>query len=374
MANRAGADFRSFALSTLVCGLLFSSAMAVSAEPADVALVRKDCTTGMFRMKPEQVSEACERFFKWPGATNRDKAVALLHLGWVHNNTMKKDKAIVYWNSAIAADSSYIEPFLALGILYALQEDLENSLRNYAGAEKLDPNDWRVYSGRTRAYLLGNRQLDALRESERAIALAPEQAEPHYVRAMTFQELEIYDQAVEQYGLAVRYWNDAGSNSPGNLQDGHPAVLLAAAHYLNGNPAAAFDALNAYMNSLPDQARFFLYFESRATYLEALGRVGEAAADLEQAALRAPPPFRAKYLSKRDALLLLARGPARSATDFEEIMAKGDLNTILRVQVFLRNAGMDFVGITGVYDDATRQGLQKCLSDMECGKKVGSRI
>jgi hypothetical protein len=35
---------------------------------------------------------------------------------------------------------------------------------------------------------------------------------------------------------------------------------------------------------------------------------------------------------------------------------------------------MDFVGITGVYDDATRQGLQKCLSDMECGKKVGSRI
>jgi tetratricopeptide (TPR) repeat protein len=371
MARHCHSKFRSLALIAIAYGVLCSPVRAAETEPPNIALARKDCTTGNRRIQPNKVVEACEMLLNWAKATKRNKATALLFIGWTHQNNIKSEKANEFWRLAAAADETYIEPLLPLGLN---STDLDSGLEAFAAAEKLDPKDWRVFSGRAQMYLQFNRSPDALRESERAVALAPMHPEPHRVRGQVLALVQAYDQAIEEYALALRFQISPEPYSPNMMLNEPPALSLARMHHLNGNAASAFETINDYMNALPENRRDFPLFEMRATYLEALGRISEAVDDLDQAALRSPEFFRAKYQSKRDALLLLSRGPAQSPINFEEAMAKGSLNTILRVQVFLRNAGMDFVGITGVYDDATRLGLQKCLADMGCGKKVGSRI
>jgi hypothetical protein len=54
--------------------------------------------------------------------------------------------------------------------------------------------------------------------------------------------------------------------------------------------------------------------------------------------------------------------------------AHGNLKMILQLQVKLRNAGQTGVEINGEFDAATKAGLIDCMSDKECGARLGTPI
>src|SRR5262249_41515827 len=128
-----------------------------------------------------------------------------------------------------------------------------------------------------------------------------------------------------------------------------------------------------FLATIPTGAAGSEIFLARANYREHAGNYAAAAEDIAKAAGYMRDIAEAAALGFRRAILLQKAGrPEQALREVELLLRGGEPQAVLRVQVFLKNAGRA-VEINGTYDVATRKALLDCFADSQCSEGLGKK-
>ncbi len=141
------------------------------------------------------------------------------------------DSADVYFNTAVAQDSTFLEPMVNLGSLWddraeqmgSRQERdgrLANAKRYYLMALDVDPTDEKARCNLGSLYLRQRRVKDAMNEFNTVLEYNEHSALAHYNIAIMFAEEKIYREAIAEWELASKYdpEGDIGQRSRDNVK------------------------------------------------------------------------------------------------------------------------------------------------------------
>jgi tetratricopeptide (TPR) repeat protein len=141
------------------------------------------------------------------------------------------DSAEVYFNHAVAKDSTFLEAMVNLGSLWddrsdqmgsrqERQERVENAKKFYNMALAVDPHDEKARCNLGALYLRQRQTADALAEFRKVLEHDPRSSLAHYNLAIMFAEQKIYREAITEWELAVKYDpdGDIGERSRENIK------------------------------------------------------------------------------------------------------------------------------------------------------------
>ncbi len=144
------------------------------------------------------------------------------------------DSAEVYFNLAVAQDSTFIEPMVNLGSIWddraetignreQYDERIAEANKFYSMALEIDPFDEKARCNLGSLYLRQRRTSDALAEFEKTLEYNPESSLAHYNIAIMFAEAKIYREALKEWELASKYDpdGDIGDRSRENIRIVH---------------------------------------------------------------------------------------------------------------------------------------------------------
>jgi tetratricopeptide (TPR) repeat protein len=261
--------------------------------------------------------------------------------------------------------------------MFGWSGDIDQAQAAFDTAEKIDPKDWRVFTGRANAYYNSRKiafQQLALVAAEKAAAIKPDEPFVRMVYGRMLQSNERYDDAAMQYEAAVGKYDPAKDTSLELLREPYPLQSLAYVYSQMGKPALAAETLGRHIDSLSAPALDYTLYQERAGYYELAGLFAKAAADLKEASLRAPPEYAGDITAKQAMLLAKAGAKSAAGDELRTLLTRGNLKSTLKVQVFLRNQGYTDVTINGRYDEPTKRALDACLLDKACAPGVGQAI
>lgn len=107
------------------------------------------------------------------------------------------------WRAILDRTPDDMEAIVAMVVAIAASEDLEDGLAYFARGESIDPDHPDLYLARGQALHFHGRDEAALKDFDKAVALAPERADVHVARANFLKAIEEYDQAYLGYRDAV---------------------------------------------------------------------------------------------------------------------------------------------------------------------------
>ena len=348
---------------------------------ADFAL--SDCTKAFFKRPIEETIHLCEGFLNSGKGTVRDRATAMFTLGHAYTRTRdafanggnaNESKSIQIWKKAVVLDPTYIEPLISIGNNLGISGDNEGAQAAFDEANRIDPKDWRVYTGRANAYFYAHSASAALAAAEQAVAIKSDEPVVRMAHGRMLLMNERYEEAAKEYASAAIGYKSSMLASMELLQDEHPLLSLADIYKKMGKPALAAGTLSKYIDSLPPSVGNYFLYQNRAEYYELAGIYGKAADDLKEAALRAPPELAEEFAARRAMLLAMAGAKSEAGEELRSVLARGNLKSTLKIQVFLRNQGYTDVTINGHYDEPTKRALDTCLLDKACAPGVGQAI
>jgi len=361
-----------------------SPKMSVAASAGTLTL--SACEQGFHSRRIEATIKICEAYLAGNTGTVRDRATAMHVLGHAYSRSRKasanrgkagEGKVFALWSRAAELDPTYIEPHLSLANMFALSDQNDQAQAAFDRAEAIDPKDWRIFTGRANAYFsmrtvatVGN----ALKAAEKAASIKPDEPIVRMVYGRMLQTNGKYEDAAREYEAAVGKYDPAKDTSLDLMREPNPLQSLAYVYGKMGKPALAAETLNRHMDSLSPAARDYTLYEERAGYYELAGLLAKAAADFKEASLRAPPEHAADLTAKQAMLLAKAGAKSEAGEELRSVLARGNLKSTLKVQVFLRNQGYTEVTINGRYDEPTKRALNACLLDKACAPGVGQAI
>lgn len=112
-----------------------------------------------------------------------------------------------------ATDSEHIETADQLkekGNECVKKQDWKQAIKNYSDALRIDGNSnllHILYSNRSFAYLKNKEYYYALADAEKVIELAPDFVKGFYRKAEVLKEISVYDEAIINYGKALKVSN-----------------------------------------------------------------------------------------------------------------------------------------------------------------------
>ncbi|MEN8007629.1 MAG: tetratricopeptide repeat protein [Candidatus Krumholzibacteriota bacterium] len=155
--------------------------------------------------------------------------------GWTNPGAQSLlDSAEVYFNLAVAQDSTFIEPMVNLGSIWddraetmgdrtQYQERIDQANKFYTMALDIDPSDEKARCNLGSLYLRQRRTTEAMAEFKKALEYNPESSLAHYNIAIMFAEAKIYREALKEWELASKYDpdGDIGDRSRENIKIVH---------------------------------------------------------------------------------------------------------------------------------------------------------
>jgi tetratricopeptide (TPR) repeat protein len=155
--------------------------------------------------------------------------------GWNNPGALAMlDSAEVYFNLAVAQDSTFIEPMVNLGSIWddraesmgnreQYEERINQANKYYTMALAVDPADEKARCNLGSLYLRQRRTQEALAEFKTALEYNPRSALAHYNIAIMFAEAKIYREALKEWELASQYDpdGDIGDRSRENIKIVH---------------------------------------------------------------------------------------------------------------------------------------------------------
>ncbi len=358
----------------------------MSAVPADfdaTPAVPANCTENVMGNLTKAEALICEHFVEEKKGTRRDRATALVNLGYAYmwleigfenGSPRGQRKAQKTWDRAIALDDQFVDAYLAKGNLMAISETPAAAMPILEKAASLAPADWRPHAGLANVLYSTQRERAALAEAEKAAALAPGNPSARYIKGSMLAFMGRSEEAIPELIEATKGYDPRIRRLPGMMQDRNPWDHLAVAYHRTGQHKMAAATITKYIDSLPASMIDLELLADRALYLEAAGRFAEAAEDLKKAAAIGYPDLSNQYQTRR-AIVLVKAGRANEAREeFDALLRRGDLNSVLRIQVFLKNQGYESVMIDGKYNDGTKSAVAQCLKDERCSEGLGQPI
>lgn len=144
------------------------------------------------------------------------------------------DTAEVYFNLAVAQDSTFIEPLVNLGSIWddraetisnrqQYDESLAKADMYYNLALQVDPTDEKARCNLGSLYLRQRRTSEAMEEFKKTLEYNPESALAHYNIAIMFAEAKIYQEALAEWEMASKFDpdGDIGNRSRENIKIVH---------------------------------------------------------------------------------------------------------------------------------------------------------
>ena len=152
--------------------------------------------------------------------------------GWINPGAQAMlDTAEVYFNLAVAQDSTFIEPLVNLGSIWDDRAEIisnrqeydkciAEASRHYNLALDIDPTDEKARCNLGSLYLRQRRTSEAMAEFNKTLELNPESALAHYNIAIMFAEAKIYREAIAEWELASKFDpdGDIGDRSRDNIK------------------------------------------------------------------------------------------------------------------------------------------------------------
>ena len=317
------------------------------------------CTSEFDSRQITVTIKICEGYLNQVTGPVRDRATAMYFLGHAYSRSrlafansgkVTETKAFKLWSKAVELDPSYIEPLLSIGNMCGWSGEDDQAQAAFDRAEKVDPKDWRVYTGRANAYFNSHKITThtlALAAAEKAAAIEPDDPFVRMVYGRMLQINERYEDAAKQYEGAVGGYDPSKDRSLELMREPNPLQALAYVYNKMEKPAVAAQTLSKYMDSVPAENRDFMLFRERGEYYERAGILAKAAADFKEAALRAPPEYAVDLRAKSAMLLAKAGATSEAGEELRSLLARGSLKPTLKIQVFLRNQGYEDVTING---------------------------
>lgn len=165
------------------------------------------------------------RFYMAAGETAREE-------GWNGGEVNALlDSSEVYFNLAVAADSTFIEALVNLGSLWddrseqmgnrqEREERIAKAKEYYSLALAVDPTDEKARCNLGALYLRHRETGKALAEFQTVLEQDPTSSLAHYNLAIMFAEQKIYREALAEWELAAKYDpdGDIGSRSRDNIE------------------------------------------------------------------------------------------------------------------------------------------------------------
>jgi|GEM_PF-3278401 len=327
---------------------------------------------------------ACEIRVAGGKGTARQRAEDLFHLGHSYTFTdfeivdgMSKGfrHAIETWDRAIGIDPGFVEPYVSKGLLIGAGPRPRDALPVLDEAIRIAPRYWWPRSAKAKVYWYARDYAAGEVEARLAAELAPDKQVPLQVMGSMLAASGRNAEAAEWFLKAGKLFDKGHMLVPGIMQEGNPWMSLAGTYGAEKLWGKADAAITHYLDSVSEAEWEPPFLIARAGYRENMGQHAAAAEDLDRAALKMGGREDVSGLRMRRARLLVAAGRLNEAEDeFRGLMVNADLQRILQLQVFLKNAGFEDLKINGQYDEITRQALASCLRETACISKHGQRL
>ena len=141
------------------------------------------------------------------------------------------DSAEVFFNLAVAQDSTFIEPMVNLGSIWddraeaignrqEYDERIAQADKFYSLALAVNPADEKARCNLGSLYLRQRRTAEAMGEFKKALEYNPESSLAHYNIAIMFAEAKIYREALREWEMASKFDpdGDIGDRSRENIK------------------------------------------------------------------------------------------------------------------------------------------------------------
>jgi len=326
---------------------------------------------------------ACEIHIAKGEGTTRQRAEDLYHLG--HSYTFTDFEvtdgmpngfrhAVETWNRAISIDPSFVDPYVSKALLIAEGERPLDALPVLDEAIRIAPGHWWPHSTKAKAYYNARNYEAAEKEARRAVGLVPDKHIPMQVLARVLAAGGRHADAAEWFLKAGQRFDNKPMLIPGMMRESNPWWELARAYGQDQLWGKADAAITHFLQSVEEAEWHPRYLVDRAGYRENMGQYGAAADDLDRAALMMSQQDVSGLRMHRARLLVKAGRLGEAEDEFRGLMLKADVQQVLQLQVFLKNAGFEDIKIKGQYDELTRQALASCLRETACISKHGQRL
>ncbi|MDR1930327.1 MAG: tetratricopeptide repeat protein [Treponema sp.] len=156
-----------------------------------------------------------------------------------------------------------------LGNIIRKEEDYDKAIQYFTNAVRLNPNFGLGYKNRGNIYYFNKKDFyTAAADYTRVIQLNPQDADAYYKRGHSYERLNNYDQAFQDYSRSIELAPDAG--------DGMKYNNRGLIYYQAGNYDAA---IGDYTRAIQLNAGSEAYYRNRAAAYEKTGKRQEAEAD-----------------------------------------------------------------------------------------------
>ena len=352
----------------LVATLLIASALGASPGKAQSSatpseeLARACPSEPMPMDRAQQALAACGVFLaKLPvgDATYADglaaRALLELNLNEMEPALGSAEAALGIVPDHLSAGTTKVEALSRLGRVVDARRDVERFLAIY-------PDNPRVRRQYAQLVALTSSPEETLTAMDRAIAVAPEDWQLRHERAALLMQLQRPDEALAELDFII-------AKLP---NDGFSIASRAQLRFEQGQyegAVADFEKSKA-TGFLSNESDFLL---ARANL--ALGKLEPALAAIASASVDGNfSETNPMVLLYRFAILRRLGRSDEAQTVLATFTNEAGVQFVLRIQVFLRNIGMDEVQISGEFDETTKDELAACLMQGVCGGKMSEAI
>ncbi|MEZ4533667.1 MAG: tetratricopeptide repeat protein [Cyanobacteriota/Melainabacteria group bacterium] len=214
------------------------------------------------------------------------------------------DKAIVFFTTSIADDSTHPEVYHLRGKAYIQNKRYEDAIQDFSRAIKLKGNEENILLDRAAAYVYSDELRRAVRDYGRILKVNPENSKASYGRGLVYVKQKNYEDALKDFQSTV---------------DSDPAYLNA---YLQMGLLYSGDdkndkAVECFTKALNIRKRDDLYYE-RALANYSLGQFDSALSDMSAAI--GMNSKRKEYYNDRGYIYLKLNNIEKARADFQKAL------------------------------------------------------
>ncbi len=149
------------------------------------------------------------RLYEWATSVMPSEPIFFHLLGDYYRDTANVDAAIYYYNRALELDPESLSLHRKLGKAYSHCNDSMNAVRSLEKVVELDQDDYAAMYDLAQLYTDRKEFIRALYYFKESARHEPGNPYVHSNMAYVLFKLEDYDGAIEEYGLAIHYGEDA---------------------------------------------------------------------------------------------------------------------------------------------------------------------
>ncbi len=336
----------------------------------------KECEGSIDTRISIQDFKSCEAFTKNKKMTARQKAQIYLQLGitahvdqYNTRSTIFKDGLgmhFKYWEKAIAADKTFVEPYLILAATHASLNQMDLKAKFLKEGQIAFPNDPRLDSEVALLDASPDRASAIQEMCGRATANGVADSSVFYNCGQAYWYANLKAESEASFRKAAFGFPDGQSSRYGLIAPYIGASTYAENLKADGKYIQAADFLEEYLAFKHWLGVNYSDLELLGDLFLKVGKPAKAANAFEKAARQTDDEMQYS-LRLRQIIGLAASGNNDEAQSVSaQLYRNATKKQILQLQLKLKNATQKELVITGKFDDATKTALMECLLDSEC--------